>query len=85
MDLTPEELQLLQAHRAARATEATDRAALEDLLSRAKSTKERRWLQTLIAARGELPVSICKCGAPTVPESGALLECIACFERGYGK
>jgi hypothetical protein len=85
MDLTPEELQLLQAHRAARVTEATDRAALEDLLPRAKSTRERRWLQTMIAARGGPTVSICECGAPVIPESGTPLECTACFARGYGK
>lgn len=85
MDLTTEELQLLQAHRTARTTEAADRVALENLLPRAKSTRERRWLQTMIAARGGPAVSICKCGAPVMPESGTLLECTACFERGYGK
>lgn len=85
MDLTPEELQLIQAQRAARATEAADRTALMTLLSRAKSTTERRWLQEMIAARGGPSVTICTCSSPVTPESGTLLECADCYARGYGK
>lgn len=85
IDPTPEELEQLRTQREKRAMEAADRQVLEALLPRAKSTTERRALQEMIAARGGARVTICKCGAQVMPESGELLECSWCYAKGYEK
>lgn len=67
------------------AQDDADRQALQGILPRAKSTKERRALEKMIAKRGGPPVKTCKCGQAVSPHSGELLECEDCYARAYGK
>ena len=85
LELTPEEVATIRESRAAKAMEAADLAALQALLPRAKSTRERHQLEQMIERRGGPPVATCKCGQPVTHHSGSWGECNYCYDRGYGK